>query len=115
MVVDSGALSTTVAVIVNGRVMPCRWRLLPIGGWNVACNLKDAIKRQRKECDQIIVTNLDTMAVKEKCRLRYNAEEEDKKRWPSSSKREHVNIRVDNYGELRQFWVILIFSLLNLF
>ncbi|XP_015584746.1 actin-related protein 6 [Cephus cinctus] len=102
VVIDSGALSTTVAVVIGGRVMPDRWKLLPVGGWHVAHHLKQAMHWQPKEYHQIPVSYLDTMAVKERCRLSYNIEHEEKKRGPT--KREHINLRVDSYADYKQFW-----------
>ncbi|XP_046491430.1 actin-related protein 2-like [Neodiprion pinetum] len=102
VVVDSGALSTTVAVVIGGRVMPDRWRLLPVGGYHVAHHLKQAMHWQPKEYHQIPVSYLDTMAVKERCRLSYNIENEERKRGPT--RREHINLRVDSYADYKQFW-----------
>ncbi|XP_011305130.1 uncharacterized protein [Fopius arisanus] len=104
VVVDSGALSTTVAVIIGGRVMPHRWKLLPVGGWHVAYHLKQAMHWQPKEYHQIPISHLDTMAVKERCRLSYNIENEEMKRGPV--KRQHINLRVDSYADYKQFWKV---------
>lgn len=108
IVVDSGALSTTVAVVIGGRVMPHRWRLLPVGGWHVAYHLKQAMHWQPKEYHQIPISHLDTMAVKERCRLSYNIEHEELRRG-APTKREHINLRVDSYADYKQFWVRTIF------
>ncbi|XP_034934488.1 uncharacterized protein [Chelonus insularis] len=104
VVVDSGALSTTVAVVIGGRVIPERWRLLPVGGWHVAYHLKQAMHWQPKEFHQIPISHLDTMAVKERCRLSYNIEHEELRK--GATKREHINLRVDSYSEYKQFWKI---------
>lgn len=104
VVIDSGALSTTVAVVIGGRVMPDRWKLLPVGGWHVAYHLKQAMAWQPKEYHQIPISHLDTIAVKERCRLSYNIENEERKRGPS--KREHINLRVDSYADYKQFWKV---------
>ncbi|KAH0559060.1 uncharacterized protein LOC123273703 [Cotesia glomerata] len=104
VVVDSGALSTTVAVVIGGRVIPHRWRLLPVGGWHVAYHLKQAMHWQPKEYHQIPISHLDTMAVKERCRLSYNIESEELRKGPT--KREHINLRVDSYAEYKQFWKV---------
>ncbi|XP_043280098.1 uncharacterized protein [Venturia canescens] len=105
IVVDSGALSTTVAVVIGGRVMPHRWRLLPVGGWHVAYHLKQAMHWQPKEYHQIPISHLDTMAVKERCRLSYNIEHEELRRG-APTKREHINLRVDSYADYKQFWKV---------
>lgn len=105
VVIDSGALSTTVAVVVGGRVIPDRWRLKPVGGWHVAYHLKQAMSWQPKEYHQIPISYLDTVAVKEKCRLSYNINNEEKRR--GVSRREHINLRVDSYADYKQLWVRL--------
>ncbi|XP_063990846.1 uncharacterized protein LOC135169620 [Diachasmimorpha longicaudata] len=104
VVVDSGALTTTVAVVIGGRVMPHRWRLLPVGGWHVAYHLTQALQWQPKEFHQIPISHLDTMPVKEKCRLSYTIENEDMKRGPV--KREHINLRVDTFPYDDKFWKV---------
>lgn len=101
IVVDSGALSTTVAVVINGRVMPQRWKLLPIGGWHVAYHLKQAMHRKRKEYHQIPLLCLDSLAVKEKCRLSYNIKNE--KREGGQKIEEYINLKVNGYTELKKF------------
>lgn len=105
VVVDSGALSTTVAVVIGGRVMPQRWRLLPVGGWHVAHHLKQAIYWQPKEYHQIPTSYLDILAIKERCRLSYNIKNEEKH--TGQKAREHINLRVDNYADCKQFWVCI--------
>ncbi|XP_051165738.1 uncharacterized protein LOC127284381 [Leptopilina boulardi] len=112
VVVDSGALSTTVAVVIGGRVIPHRWKLLPIGGWHVACNLKNALYWQAKEYHQIPISFLDYMAVKEKCKLNYRNETEerkfkdDKKMKDSDRKmkKENIKFKVDTYADYKQLW-----------
>lgn len=113
VVIDSGALSTTVAVVINGRVMPLRWRLLPVGGWHVAYHLKQAMHWQPKEYHQIPISHLDTIAVKERCRLSYNIENEEIKKGPT--KREHINLRVDSYADYKQFWVTIYYHHISIF
>lgn len=105
VVVDSGALSTTVAVVIGGRVMPQRWRLLPVGGWHVAHHLKQAIYWQPKEYHQIPTSYLDILAIKERCRLSYNIKNEETH--TGQKAREHINLRVDNYADCKQFWVCI--------
>ena len=53
VVVDSGALSTSVAVIVNGRLVPERWKLIPVGGWHVSEYLKEAMQWQPEEYTEV--------------------------------------------------------------
>lgn len=53
VVVDSGAFSTSVAVILDGQVVPERWKHIPVGGWHVAENLKQAIQWQPKEYTEV--------------------------------------------------------------
>lgn len=102
IVVDSGALCTSVAVILNGKVAPGRWRNIPVGGWHVAENLKEAMKWQPEEFAQIPVSYLDALAVKEKCRLSYNFANEERRKVPA--RREHINLRVDSYADYKQYW-----------
>ncbi|XP_072752396.1 uncharacterized protein [Anoplolepis gracilipes] len=102
VVIDSGALSTTVAVVIGGRVIPQRWRLLPVGGWHVAYHLKQAMHWQPKEYHQIPISYLDVLAVKERCRLSYNIKNEEKRFGQKA--REHINLRVDSYADYKQFW-----------
>jgi actin-related protein len=53
VVVDSGALSTSVAVVVNGQLVPGRWKLIPVGGWHVSEYLKEAMQWQPEECAEV--------------------------------------------------------------
>lgn len=106
VVVDSGALSTTVAVVISGRVLPNRWRVVPVGGWHVAYYLKQAMQWQPKEYHQIPISYLDTMAVKERCRLSYNLDHEERKRgFNKKEHKEQINLRVDTYADYKHFWV----------
>ncbi|PSN45282.1 hypothetical protein C0J52_17531 [Blattella germanica] len=91
IVVDSGALCTSVAVILNGKVAPGRWRDIPVGGWHVAENLKQAMQWQPEELTEIPVSYLDALAVKEKCRLSYNFAKEERRKGPP--RRENINLR----------------------
>ncbi|KAI4503807.1 hypothetical protein M0802_001210 [Mischocyttarus mexicanus] len=106
IVVDSGALNTTVAVIIDGRVMPRRWKLLPVGGWNVAFYLKYSMYWKQKPHLEIPISSLDTLAVKEKCRLSYNIQNE---KWVEGEEKikEDVNLRVDGCNEVIPSWHIL--------
>ncbi|XP_076245173.1 actin-related protein 6-like isoform X2 [Calliopsis andreniformis] len=102
VVVDSGALKTTVAVVIGGRVIPKRWRLLPVGGWHVAYHLKQAMHWQLKEENEIPISYLDKVEVKKKCRLSYNIKNEEK---PGEQKfREQINVPADWHAAERQFW-----------
>ncbi|KAI4487431.1 hypothetical protein M0804_005580 [Polistes exclamans] len=101
IVVDSGALSTTVAVVINGRVMPQRWKLLPIGGWHVASHLKQAMRRKRKEYHQIPLLCLDFVPIKRKCRLSYDIKNE--KREGGQKIKEYINLRANGFLEFERF------------
>jgi len=53
VVVDSGALSTSVAVVVNGQLVPDRWKIIPVGGWHVSEYLKEATQWQPEEYPKV--------------------------------------------------------------
>jgi len=53
VVVDSGALSTSVAVIVNGQLVPERCKLIPVGGWHVSEYLKEAMQWRPEEYSEV--------------------------------------------------------------
>jgi actin-related protein len=53
VVVDSGAFSTSVAVVLNGQVVPERWKHIPVGGWHVAEYLKQSMQWQPEECTEV--------------------------------------------------------------
>ncbi|XP_043502903.1 uncharacterized protein LOC122524618 [Polistes fuscatus] len=101
IVVDSGALSTTVAVVINGRVMPQRWKLLPIGGWHVSYHLKQAVHRKQKEYHQIPLLSLDFLPLKGKCRLSYNIKNE--KREEEQKIEQYINLNVTDLLEFGKF------------
>lgn len=103
VVVDSGALSTTVAVVIGGRVIPQRWRLLPVGGWHVAYHLKQAMHWYLKGCYHIPISYLDTLPIKERCRLSYNIKNEEKKIGQKAG--ECIKVRVRSYADNKQFLV----------
>lgn len=109
IVVDSGALNTTVAVVIGGRVMPRRWKLLQVGGWHVAYHLKQAMHWKRKEYHQIPISHLDTLAVKERCRLSYNIKNEERE--GVQKMKEYINLRIDGGNEFKKFWVIIKYDL----
>lgn len=109
IVVDSGALNTTVAVVIGGRVMPHRWKLLPVGGWHVAYHLKQAMHWKQNEYHQIPISYLDTLAVKVRCRLSYDIKNEEREEVQKI--KEHINFRIDSCNELKQFSVIIKYDL----
>ncbi|XP_014219460.1 uncharacterized protein LOC106647531 [Copidosoma floridanum] len=110
IVVDSGSLSTTVAVVVDGQVMSKRWRLIPVGGWHVAYYLKQAISWQPKECHDIPITYLDYLAVKERCRLSLDIRKEEfnnsrlHKGGQNKAEKVDIDIRVDTYVNCKRDW-----------
>lgn len=111
IVVDSGALSTTVAVVIDGQVMPNRWRLIPVGGWHVAYYLKQAMNWQPKEFHEIPISYLDYPTVKERCRLSLDIRKEENrsdrlhKGGQSKSEKVDIDIRVDTYANCKKDWV----------
>lgn len=107
VVVDSGALSTTVAVVIGGRVIPQRWRLLPIGGWHVAYHLKQAMKWYLNECYQIPISYLDTLTIKEKCRLSYNIKNEERRVGQKTGECIQIRVRSKKVTDNKQFLVII--------
>lgn len=70
IVVDSGATSTSVWVVLEGRVDPNRTRTVPVGGWHVSQFLKQALTwQEHREAAGATVSSLDSSSVKQKCRL----------------------------------------------
>lgn len=117
VVVDSGALSTTVAVVIGGRVIPQRWKLLPVGGWHVAYHLHQAMHWNLKEYYHIPISYLDTLPIKEKCRLSYNIKNEENK--VGQKARERFQLRVQKFGDSEQilvceFYMHMFLRLINL-
>jgi actin-related protein len=53
VVVDSGAFSTSVSVVLNGQVVQERWKHIPVGGWHVAEYLKQAMQWQPGEYTEV--------------------------------------------------------------
>lgn len=102
VVVDSGAFSTSVSVVLDGQVVPERWKHIPVGGWHVAEYLKQAMQWQPEEYTEIPVSYLDTLLVKERCRLSYNFAREERRKGPA--RREHITLHVDSYADYKQFW-----------
>lgn len=113
IVIDSGALSTTVAIVIDGRVVPKRWRLIPVGGWHVAYYLKQAMNWQPKEFPEIPISYLDYPTVKERCRLSLDIGKEllnsksNKlyKGGQGKSDKVDIDIRVDTYANCKKDWV----------
>lgn len=70
VVVDSGATSTSVWVVLEGRVDTARTHTVPVGGWHVSQFLKQALTwKEHKEAVGATVSSLDSSTVKQKCRL----------------------------------------------
>lgn len=70
VVVDSGATSTCVWVVLEGRVATARTQTVPVGGWHVSQFLKQALTwKEHKEAAGATVSSLDSSSVKQKCRL----------------------------------------------
>ena len=70
VVVDSGATSTSVWVVLEGRVDTNRAQTVPVGGWHVSQFLKQALTwKEHKEAAGATVSSLDSSTVKQKCRL----------------------------------------------
>ena len=94
IVVDSGATSTYVWVVVDGRVDAARTQTQSVGGWHVAEFLKNALAwRGNKEADGATVSSLDTLSVKQKCRLSLNIAREDQRPSSGASKTETLHIK----------------------
>ena len=69
--VDSGATSTSVWVVIEGKVQESRSQTINVGGWHVSQCLQQAL-----DCDVITVSSLDMSAIKQKCRLSLNLSRE---------------------------------------
>jgi len=70
VVVDSGATSTSVWVVIDGNVDTARTRTVPVGGWHVSQFLKQALTwKEHKEAAGTTISSLDSSSVKQKCRL----------------------------------------------
>lgn len=97
IVVDSGGTSTSVWVVIDGRVDVTRTRSRAIGGWNVSEFLKNALAwKETSEIGTATVSSLDTADVKEKCRLSLNLMREETR---LSHRAE--TLRVKSQGKLR--------------
>ena len=94
LAVDSGATCTYVWVVVDGRVDAARTQTQNVGGWHVAEFLKNALAwRGNKEADGATVSSLDTLSVKQKCRLSLNIAREDQRPSSGASKMETLHIK----------------------
>ena len=70
VVVDSGATSTSVWVVMDGKVDTTRTRTVPVGGWHVSQFLKQALTwKEHKEAAATTISSLDSRSVKQQCRL----------------------------------------------
>ncbi|KAJ9599538.1 hypothetical protein L9F63_010010 [Diploptera punctata] len=92
IVIDSGALCTSVAVIENGQVVPQRWKNIPVGGWHIAKNLKEAKQWDSDNFTNIPVSLLDSINVKEKCRLSYNINAEQRRKGEARKELIHLPV-----------------------
>ncbi|XP_014223846.1 uncharacterized protein LOC106650389 [Trichogramma pretiosum] len=118
IVIDSGALSTSVAVIINNRVVPSCWKIIPVGGWHVAYYLKQAMNWQPKECQEIPISYLDSPTVKERCRLLldmqdgefHNRYDKFSKGGQSKPDKVDIDIRVDTYANCKRDWRVTLGS-----
>jgi len=78
IVVDSGATSTSVWVVVDGKVDESKTQTVSVGGWHVSHFLKQAMTwKDKKEAVGATVSSLDTSQVKQKCRLSLNLAREN--------------------------------------
>lgn len=70
VVIDSGATSTSVWVVIEGAVDTARTQTIPVGGWHVSNYLKQSLAwKDLKESAALSVSSLDLSSVKAKCRL----------------------------------------------
>ena len=70
VVVDSGATSTSVWVVMDNKVDTTRTRTVPVGGWHVSQFLKQALTwKEHKEAAATTISSLDSRSVKQQCRL----------------------------------------------
>merc|ERR1712012_908402 len=61
VVVDSGATSTSVWVVMDGKVDTTRTRTVPVGGWHVSQFLKQALTwKEHKEAAVTTISSLDS-------------------------------------------------------
>jgi len=80
IVVDSGATSTSVWVVLEGRVDPTRTRSIGVGGWHLSEFIKQALSwKETSDSNPATVSSLDTTDVKEKCRLSLNLMREEQR------------------------------------
>ena len=74
IVVDSGATSTSIWVVIDGKVDDFRSNTVNVGGWHLSQCLKQSIEHTI-DCD-ITASSLDVSAVKQRCRLSLNLSRE---------------------------------------
>ena len=74
IVVDSGATSTSIWVVIDGKVDDFRSNTINVGGWHLSQCLKQSIEHTI-DCD-ITASSLDVSAVKQRCRLSLNLSRE---------------------------------------
>ena len=74
IVVDSGATSTSIWVVIDGKVDDFRSNTINVGGWHLSQCLKQSIEH-KIDCD-ITASSLDVSAVKQRCRLSLNLSRE---------------------------------------
>merc|ERR1712029_275694 len=86
IVVDSGATSTSVWVVVDGKVDESKTQSVSVGGWHVSQFLKQAMTwKDNNEAAGATISSLDTSQVKQKCRLSLNLARENEKVQPGHS------------------------------
>ncbi|TRY77482.1 hypothetical protein TCAL_07407 [Tigriopus californicus] len=102
VVVDSGATSTFVWVVLDGKVDENRTQTMSVGGWHVSQCLKQAMAWQEgKDTSGATISSLDTSAVKQKCRLTLNLSREgDHRSGPSRSETLHIKSQNDAQRKL---------------
>nr|CAD7201189.1 unnamed protein product [Timema douglasi] len=95
IVVDSGAFSTTVAIVINNQVTPGMWQEVPVGGWHLAQHLKEAMAKDVKYPDnkKVPVFVLDSFVVKRECCLNPTG---DKSVPAARKRRENMIVHMDS-------------------
>eukprot|EP00095_Tigriopus_kingsejongensis_P011596 maker-scaffold297_size217559-snap-gene-1.21 protein:Tk11596 transcript:maker-scaffold297_size217559-snap-gene-1.21-mRNA-1 annotation:"PREDICTED: uncharacterized protein LOC103575170" len=102
VVVDSGATSTFVWVVLDGKVDDNRTQTMSVGGWHVSQFLKQALSwKDDQGATGATISSLDTSAVKQKCRLSLNLSREgDQRSGPSRSETLHIKSQKDAQRKL---------------
>ena len=86
IVVDSGATSTSVWVVIDGKVDETKTGTVNVGGWHVSQFLKQAVSwSDNQEAAAATISTFDTSAVKQKCRLSLNLAREGEQMFGSNS------------------------------